>query len=158
MRAGLELASGDVVLIQDADLELIPHEYPRLLEPILGGRTSVVYGSRFLQPVNRIPFVTRWANRVLTTLTNWLFGGHLTDMETAYKAFRRDAIRGIHLRFSRFEFEPELTAKLLLAGYEITEVPVSYNPRRAGDGKKIRFSDGVNAVYALLKCRFWDHK
>ncbi len=154
VRVGLELASGDIILIQDADLELVPEEYHLLLAPILEGRSEVVYGSRFLHPINRIPLVTRWANRVLTTLTNWLFGGHLTDMETAYKAFKREVIQGIRLRCVGFDFEPEVTAKLLMAGHKIGEVPISYNPRRDDQGKKIRWSDGIAAVVVLLRCRF----
>jgi glycosyltransferase involved in cell wall biosynthesis len=154
VRIGLKYATGDVILIQDADLELDPGEYGGLLAPILDGRTKVVYGSRFLQPTSRIALRTRIANRSLTMLTNLLFGGRLTDMETAYKVFRRDVVAGIRLRCVGFDFEPELTAKLLLAGHAILEVPVGYNPRRADEGKKIRWTDGVDAVYALLKCRF----
>jgi len=113
----------------------------------------VVYGSRFLQPSARIPFKARIGNRLLTWLTNALFGARLTDMETAYKVFRREAIDGIRLRCVGFDFEPELTAKLLLAGRRIVEVPVRYNPRRVDEGKKIRWTDGIDAVYALVKCR-----
>jgi dolichol-phosphate mannosyltransferase len=153
VRHGLSAATGDILLIQDADLELDPEEYGQLLAPILERRTDVVYGSRFLSPTGRIPLRTRVANRFLTTLTNVLFGGRLTDMETAYKVFRRDVIRSLRLRCVGFDFEPELTARLLLAGHRILEVPIGYEPRTATEGKTIGWVDGLDAVYALVKCR-----
>lgn len=154
VRLGLSFATGDILLVQDADLELDPNEFGRLIEPILEGRADVVYGSRFLAPTGRVPLRRRIANRFLTLLTNVLFGGRLTDMETAYKAFRRDALDGIRLRCVGFDFEPEVTARLLKARRRIVEVPISYNPRRTEEGKKIRWIDGVDAVYTLFKCRF----
>jgi glycosyltransferase involved in cell wall biosynthesis len=153
VRLGLSYASGDIVLIQDADLELDPQEYGRLLEPILAGRTSVVFGSRFLAPTARTALRSRLANRTLTAVTNVLFRARLTDMETAYKVFRREVLDGIRLRCVAFDFEPEFTAKVLLKGYQIVEVPISYHPRRPDEGKKIRWVDGLDALYALLKCR-----
>ena len=154
VRHGLSAATGDILLVQDADLELNPREYGKLLAPILEGRTNVVYGSRFLQPSNGISRRSRVANRLLTMLTNMLFGGRLTDMETAYKVFRRDVFRSIRLRAVGFDFEPEVTARLLLAGEKIVEVPIGYEPRTADEGKKIGVVDGVDAIYVILKCRF----
>ena len=154
VRLGLSYATGDVLLIQDADLELDPREYGSLLAPILDGRSKVVYGSRFLKPVARIRLRSRIANKALTWLTNVLFGSRLTDMETAYKAFRKEVLDGIRLRCVAFDFEPEFTAKILLKGHSIVEVPISYHPRTADEGKKIRWVDGLDAVYTLLKCRF----
>jgi glycosyltransferase involved in cell wall biosynthesis len=153
IRLGLRHATGDVMLIQDADLELDPHEYGGLLKPILDGRAQVVYGSRFLQRTARLSFRTRAANRALTLLTNILYGARLTDMETGYKVFTRAALDGIRLRCVGFDFEPEVTAKLLRAGRRIVEVPIGYHPRREDEGKKIRWIDGVDALYVLLKYR-----
>jgi dolichol-phosphate mannosyltransferase len=153
VRLGLGLATGDILLVQDADLELDPNEYGRLLAPILDGRAEIVYGSRFLAPSDRVALRRRLANRGLTMLTNILFGSRLTDMETAYKVFKREALEGIHLRCVGFDFEPEVTAKVLRAGRRILEVPIGYKPRREDEGKKIRWIDGVDAIYALVKCR-----
>jgi glycosyltransferase involved in cell wall biosynthesis len=153
VRLGLKFATGDIVLIQDADLELDPNEFGRLIAPILDGRTEVVYGSRFLAASPGIPLRTRAANKALTIATNLLFGARLTDMETAYKVMRRDVAQSVRLRAVGFDFEPELTAKLLRAGHRILEVPISYKPRRQDEGKKIRWIDGVDAIYMLLKCR-----
>ncbi|MCI0399033.1 MAG: glycosyltransferase family 2 protein [Chloroflexi bacterium] len=156
VRLGLHYATGDLILIQDADLELNPDEYHLLLAPVLAGESDVVYGSRFLNKHKRraISSRTRLANRFLTTLTNVLFRGKLTDMETAYKLFRREVLQGVRLRCVHFDFEPEITGHLLKAGCRIKEVPISYNPRRADEGKKISWVDGVEAIYTLLRVRF----
>jgi dolichol-phosphate mannosyltransferase len=153
IRLGLRHASGDIILIQDADLELDPAQYMRLLQPILDARTVIVYGSRFLGRQSHIPRRTRLANRALTMLTNILYGSHLTDMETAYKVFRRDVLNGLRLRSVGFDFEPEFTAKVLRSGRHILEVPVDYRPRGIDEGKKIGWIDGMDAVYALIKFR-----
>lgn len=153
IRSALRIARGDVIIIQDADLELDPQEYGRLVAPIASSDVSVVYGSRFAGSTAGIPLRTQLANRLLTRLTNLLYGSQLTDMETAYKVFRRDVLAGFTLRSNRFEFEPEITAKLLKAGYTIHEVPISYNPRQPDEGKKISWWDGLQAIWTLL--RYW---
>jgi dolichol-phosphate mannosyltransferase len=153
VRLGMQHATGDVLLTQDADLELDPNEYGNLLAPILSGAAVVVYGSRFLGRNPSISFRTRFANRALTMFTNVLFGGRLSDMETGYKVFRREVLQNIRLRCVGFDFEPEVTARILRAGYKIAEVPIGYSPRRVDEGKKIRWTDGLDAAYILLKCR-----
>ena len=155
IRLGLYYATGDIILIQDADLELDPNEFGRLLQPILDGKTDVVYGSRFLNShTHSIPRRTRLANGFLTGLTNLLFGVRLTDMETAYKVLRREALNGVRLRCVHFDFEPEITGHLAKGGHKIIEVPITYNPRRADEGKKISWIDGIEAIYTLLRVRF----
>jgi glycosyltransferase involved in cell wall biosynthesis len=154
VRQGLALATGDIILIQDADLELNPQEYDRLLAPILEGRATVVYGSRFLLHNPRIPLRTKLANRFLTLVTNVLYGARLSDMETAYKVFRVEVVRSLKLRCVRFDFEPEVTAAVLRAGHRIVEVPISYDPRTPLEGKKVRFVDGVEAILTLVRGRF----
>lgn len=153
VRFGFRHSTGDVVMIQDADLELDPREISAIVQPILTGEVDVVYGSRFLKPSGRFSLRTRLANWFLTALTNILYGSRLTDMETAYKAFRREVLRHVSLRAVGFDIEPELTARVLRAGYKIREVPVSYRPRRADEGKKISWADGVDAIYMLVRCR-----
>lgn len=153
IRFGFKHATGDIVMIQDADLELDPAECTRLIAPIVAGQASVVYGSRFKAPSAGIPLRTRWANRLLTWFANLLFQARLTDMETAYKVFRRDVLERISLRCVGFDIEPEITARVLQAGYRIVEIPVAYNPRRKDEGKKISWTDGIDAIYTLVRCR-----
>lgn len=154
IRLGLTYVTGDAVIIQDADLELDPNEYLGLLDRLGRGDADVVYGSRFARKNRKVRFVRRLANGFLTALTRLLYGCSLTDMETAYKLFRTEVIRRVRLRSVGFEFEPEVTAKLLRLGYQIAEVPVNYNPRTVEEGKKIRWTDGVKAIQWLLECRF----
>lgn len=154
IRAGIQLATGDIVLIQDGDLEYDPNDYARLLEPIVSGQAHIVYGSRFLGKSVSMALPNRVANRVLTAAANLLYRAQLTDEATAYKAFRATVLRGIHLKCRRFEFCPEVTAKARRLGYRIHEVPVSYNARGIAEGKKIRARDGWEALWTLLRYRF----
>jgi glycosyltransferase involved in cell wall biosynthesis len=156
VRIGLTYASGPIIIIQDADLELDPNEYGRLMEPILKGRTRVVYGSRFLGTNSGIPLITLAANRFLVLLTNLLYDSSLTDMETAYKVFHADVLKDIRLNCMRFELEPEITAKLIKNGDRILEVPISYQPRTVQGGKKIGWRDGLKAILTLFRYRLTD--
>ena len=152
LRRGFAEAEGDVVLIQDADLEYDPQEYPVLLQPILDGLADVVYGSRFLAGPHRVLFF--WhslGNRALTTLSNMLTDLNLSDMETCYKVFRREVLDGVELRSNRFGIEPEMTARFAQRRARIYEVPISYHGRSYAEGKKIGWKDGVSAVWAIVK-------
>jgi len=156
LRKGIEIASGDVVLIQDADLEYNPQDYPALLAPIRQGRAEVVYGSRFLGQIENMR-VAHWvANRVFAFLANLLYGTEITDEATAYKVFRAEVIKGLPIRARRFEFCAEVTAKLTKRGYKIHEVPIRYKGRSSQEGKKIGWRDGVATLWTLLKYRFVD--
>ena len=154
---GLNAAKGDILLIQDADLEYDPRDYPALLQPITEGLADVVYGSRFLGGPHRVTmFWHLVANKLLTLMTNILYNTILTDMETGYKVFRRKVIENMHIRAKRFNFEPEFTAKVLKQKYRIFEVPISFNPRDYSQGKKIKLRDAFEAVWTLLIYRFMD--
>ena len=153
LRIGIAQATGDILLVQDGDLEYDPNDYPKILAPILEGRAKVVYGSRFAQGVQGMKFANWVANKVLTLAANILYGANITDEATAYKAFAREAIAGLKLSCVRFEFCPEVTAKVRRLGFEIHEVPISYNPRGILQGKKIRWQDGVEALWTLIKYR-----
>ena len=153
LRIGIARATGDVILVQDGDLEYDPNDYVRILAPIVEGRAKVVYGSRFLGGVKGMKFANWTANKILTLASNLLFGAGITDEATAYKAFSRDVLQSMRLTCVRFEFCPEVTAKVRRLGYDIHEVPISYNPRGILEGKKIRWKDGVEALWTLCKYR-----
>ena len=157
LQAGFDAVDGDIVVIQDADLEYDPAEYPSLIQPILANKADVVYGSRFLGGPHRVLlFWHSVGNHVLTTLSNIMTDLNLTDMETCYKVFRADLLKRIRLRERRFGFEPEFTAKVARARCRIYEVPISYSGRDYSEGKKIGWKDGVSALYFILKYHFMD--
>ena len=157
IRTGLQHTSGEVILIQDADLEYDPADYPKLLDPFLKGQADVVYGNRFHGGVHRVLYF--WhslGNQVLTFLSNLLTNLNLSDMEVGYKVFRADVFKRITLRSNRFGFEPEVTAKVAKLGCRIYEVPIAYHGRTYAEGKKITWKDGVSALWCLIRFRFFD--
>ena len=153
VRVGLAKTRGTITAIQDADLELDPAQLKDLVQPILDGHADAVYGSRFLQPSFKVPFITRVGNRTLTWMTNVLFGQSLTDMETCYKIIRGDLARSLDLKADRFDIEPEITVALLRRGHKIVELPVTFSPRSRAAGKKMRWRDGIEAIRML-----WRHR
>jgi len=154
VRTALAAATGEVALVQDADLEYDPSEYAKLLEPILDGRADVVFGSRFLGGPHRVHLFWHYVgNKFLTTVCNALFNVNLTDMETCYKVFRRRVLDGRSLRAERYGFDPEITARFCQAGARIYEVPISYSGRSYAEGKKITWKDGLVVLWTLIRCR-----
>jgi len=152
LRSGFAAAKGEIVIVQDADLEYDPREYPMLLGPILDWRADVVYGSRFLSGPHRVLFFWHYlGNKLLTLYSNMLTNLNLTDMETCYKVFRAEVLRSIHLESDRFGFEPEITARVARAGWRVYEVPISYSGRDYAQGKKITWRDGVAALWHITK-------
>jgi glycosyltransferase involved in cell wall biosynthesis len=154
LRTGFQHASGDFVIVQDADLEYDPQEYPKLLQPILQGEADVVYGSRFSGQSRNMMSLHRFGNQFLTFVTNLLYGTSITDMETCYKLFKTPLIKNIKIECNRFNFEPEITAKILKRKLKIVEIPISYSGRKSSEGKKITWRDGFAALWALFKYRF----
>ena len=156
LRAGFDKAEGEIIIVQDADLEYNPKEYPLLVEPILDGRADVVYGSRFLGGTHRVFFFWHYVgNKVLTTLSNMCTNLCLTDMETGYKVFRRTVLDSFILKCNRFGFEPEFTSKVARHAFRIYEVPISYSGRDYEEGKKINWKDGVAALWFIFRFRFF---
>jgi dolichol-phosphate mannosyltransferase len=156
IRAGLKYVTGDIVIIQDADMEYDPSQYPQLIKPIIDGDAEVVYGSRFLGKIEGMRIPNRICNYVLAWTANLLYGAHITDEATCYKAFKADLIRSLPLKCRKFEFCPEVTARVRKRGIRIKEVPISYKGRSVTEGKKIRWTDAISAIWTLIKYRFTD--
>ncbi len=154
LRTGLAAATGDLVIIQDADLEYSPSDWPRLIQPIVQGKSNVVYGSRFKGPSKHMSGLHKFGNRFLSLITSILYLKRLSDMETCYKLFDRRVLDPVRIISDRFEFEPEITAKVLRQGFDIMEIPIQYSGRNVREGKKITWRDGIGAFGALVRFRF----
>jgi glycosyltransferase involved in cell wall biosynthesis len=155
LKQGLKIATGDIVIFQDADLELDPNDYPNLVAPIESGNATVVFGSRFLQNKPNMGFLQYWGNKVINWMVNLLYGTRLTDVETCYQVFRRDAIADLDIKNNDFAFTVELTVKLIRKGLRIKEIPITYIPRGRYEGKKVYWKDGFVSLYTLIKYRFF---
>ena len=156
---GLNHSTGTIIIIQDADMEYSPNEYPKLLAPILNNQTKVVYGSRIdviRKNLNEMYLLHYFGNRLLSIVTSILYWRKVTDMETCYKVFRREVVDGLELKSKRFDIEPEITAKILKKKYKIIEIPIGFSGRKFHEGKKITWKDGIKALYTLIKYRFCD--
>ena len=157
MRTALEYISGDVVIIQDADMEYDPNDYPKLIEPIIEGKAEVIYGSRNINKHNRQSYSRYfWGGKLISLMTNLLYRSNISDEPTGYKVFKASLLKGLGLKCKRFEFCPEVTARILKKGIKIQEVPINYTPRKFSEGKKIRWHDGFEAIWTLVKYRFID--
>jgi len=157
IRTGLKHFTGNLIIIQDGDLEYDPNEYKRLIKPILEKKSEVVYGSRLLGKIKGFNIPTHYlGNKILSLFTTLLYFRKITDMETCYKLMTKDVVNSLRLRARRFDFEPEITAKIIKKGYKIIEIPINYNSRSFQEGKKITWRDGVKALYYLIKYRFTD--
>ena len=154
LRKGFEIASGDIITIQDADLEYNPEDFKKLINPIIKGKEKVIYGSRFLKKHKQKYRIYFFGNKFLSFLTKILYNARITDMETCYKVFRKDVIKSLDLKSNKFDIEPEITSKILRKRIKIKEIPISYSPRSIEEGKKIGWRDGLVAIFVLIKNRF----
>ncbi|MBI1783985.1 glycosyltransferase family 2 protein [Candidatus Sumerlaeota bacterium] len=154
LKLGIAQAQGDIIIFQDADLELDPADYPMLIEPLTSGRSEVVFGSRFLRGRPTMGFLQYWGNRVITMMVNLLYRAKLTDVETCYQVFKRTALDGLTIHNNDFAFTVELTVKLIKRGFKIEEIPIQYTPRGRSEGKKVYWGDGFASLWTLVKYRF----
>jgi glycosyltransferase involved in cell wall biosynthesis len=155
LKEGIKVTTGDIVIFQDADLEVDPDDYPRLIKPIEEGKADVVFGSRFLEDKPKMRFLQYWGNYILNLMVNIFYNQKLTDVETCYQVFKREIIKDIEMKNNDFAFTIELTIKLIKAGYKILEIPISYIPRGRAEGKKIYWKDGFVSIWTILKYKFF---